>query len=199
MSRFRERLSHPFFQFVLAVGLGTLVAWVSGFFLTYHSDFGFSQYGLPLVWKTRVEYQQRTGLGVLSVPFSVTTYLWDAFIVDVLLYLGAFSSFILWRSRLSSWLRRVLIPVSGAWLSVIGLIFSWSSNYGTWTNGLPIPWMGLWNDGWFYNWTSLAMDTAIISTLEYLAFFLYEGLKMTVPEGPITQVFSRRGGSEKDA
>lgn len=170
----------------------------SGLFLTYHPGEGIFQYGLPLVWKTQLESPGGgTSLGALRGPSSITTYSWVAFILDVLLYVGAYYSLTVWGSRFPRWLRHVSIPVSGAWLSVLALTFSWSSNYDTLTNGLPLPWMGLY-DGWSYNWGWLTIDILVIAGIEYLAIFLYQGLKIVLPLDPRTQIFSRRVGPEKD-
>src|SRR5260370_15196287 len=116
--------------------LAALLTWLSGFVLAYRSSYGeISQYGLPLFWKTHLEYPGSVGFGVVRIPFSITAYSLDAFVLDVLLYAGTAYSIILWRQRHLSLFRSIVIPVSAGWLACATLLFSWSSQYGTWTNG----------------------------------------------------------------
>jgi hypothetical protein len=178
---FKRMLSWEVAGFSVIPVLAALVTWLSGFVLTFRSSNGVtSQYGLPLFWKTRLEYPGSVGFtGVLSVPFSITMYSLDAFVLNMLLYAGIGYSVILWRGRHQSLVRRILIPVFAAWLAYATVFFPWSSRYGTWTNGLPLPWMGFWSDGWFYNWIGFAFDVAFIAVVEYFALFLYRGLRMT--------------------
>jgi hypothetical protein len=203
LASFRESLWRPLAELVLISGLVALVAWVSGFFVTYHTSYGLSQYGLPLVWKT---HGQVSGspvvssglhpLGIATAPMSFTSYSWDVFAVDLLLYFGVFYLVVLlWRGS-SVLFRGVLMLVSGAWLSVIALFFSWSSTYGTWTNGLPLPWMGSWYDGRFYNWIWLVMDTTIFVSFEYLALFKYRGFRIGQTNGPIPHDLPAKSVSE---
>jgi hypothetical protein len=131
-----------------------------------------------LFWKTHVEYPGYAGrFGVVS-PVSFTTYSLEVFVLDALLYGGIAYSVILWRRRQLSLFQATVIPVSAAWLALATVLFSWSSQNGTWTNGLPIPWMGLFVHGWTYNWIGLASDAALIAALEYLVFFLYRGFRV---------------------
>ncbi len=177
--------------------LAALVTWLTGFVLAYRSSFGeISQYGLPLFWKTHLEYPGSVGrFGVVS-PVSLTTYSLDVFVLDVLLYAGIAYSVVLWRQRHLSLFRNIVIPVSAGWLACATVLFSWSAEYGTWTNGLPIPWMGFWSVGWSYNWIGLASDAALIAAFESFAFFLYRGFRVihlpsrgTSP-GPLSEKFS---------
>src|SRR5256885_3332558 len=49
-------------EFVLIPVLAALVTWLTGFVLAYRSSFGeISQYGLPLFWKTHLEYPGSVG------------------------------------------------------------------------------------------------------------------------------------------
>jgi len=192
---FKRMLSWEAAGFALIPVLAALVTWVSGFVLTYRSSNGvISQSGLPLFWKTRLEYPGSVGFtGVLRVPFSITIYSLGVFVLDMLLYAGIGYSVILWRRGHQPLLRSILIPVSAAWLAYATLFFSWSSQYGTWTNGLPLPWMGFWSEGWFYNWIGFAFDVAFIAAFEYFALFLYRGFRMivvaseAVSPGPLPQ------------
>lgn len=180
LSSSKERLSSPVAELAIATVLSALAAWLGGFALNYRSEFGLSQYGLPLAWKTQVEHSPIIEL--VSVTYSTTSYSWDALLVDVLLYIGVFYSLILlWRGR-KFVLWRVLMLVSAAWVTVTSLLYSSSSVYGSWSNGLPIPWMGVWLDGLFYNWVRLVMDVALIVALEYLGFFLYRGFRSWTPQ-----------------
>lgn len=176
---FKRGLSWEAAGLALIPVLAALVTWLSSFVMSYRSSNGvISQYGLPLFWKTRFEYSGYAGrFGVVS-PVSFTSYSLDVFILDALLYGGIAYSVILWRQRHLSLLRSILVPVSAAWLTYATLFFSWSSQYGTWTNGLPLPWMGFWSDGWFYNWIGFAFDVAFIAVFEYFALFLYRGFRV---------------------
>src|SRR6266849_3398101 len=174
------RLSRSAIGYVLVPILAALITWFTGFVLRYHSssEGEISQYGLPLIWKTHVEYPGYAGrFGIVS-PVSFTIYSLDMFVLDVLLYGGIALSIILWRQRHMSLFRNAVIPVSAAWLTYAIAIFSWSSRNGTWTNGFPIPWMGLFIHGWTYGWIGLGSDVALIAALEYLAFFLYRGVRV---------------------
>ena len=176
---FKRRFSRLAAEFVLIPVLAALATWLTGFVLAYRSSFGeISQYGLPLFWKTHLEYPGSVGrFGVVS-PVSLTTYSLDVFVLDVLLYAGIAYSVVLWRQRHLSLFRNIVIPVSAGWLACATVLFSWSAQYGTWTNGLPIPWMGFWSVGWSYNWIGLASDGALIAAFEYFAFFLYRGFRV---------------------
>ena len=176
---FKRRFSRLAAEFVLIPVLAALATWLTGFVLAYRSSFGeISQYGLPLFWKTHLEYPGSVGrFGVVS-PVSLTTYSLDVFVLDVLLYAGIAYSVVLWRQRHLSLFRNIVIPVSAGWLACATVLFSWSAEYGTWTNGLPIPWMGFWSVGWSYNWIGLASDAALIAAFESFAFFLYRGFKV---------------------
>jgi len=194
---FKRRFSLLTAEFVLIPVLAALVTWLTGFVLAYRSSFGeISQYGLPLFWKTHLEYPGSVGrFGVVS-PVSLTTYSLDVFVLDVLLYAGIAYSVVLWRQRHLSLFRNIVIPVSAGWLACATVLFSWSAEYGTWTNGLPIPWMGFWSVGWSYNWIGLASDAALIAAFESFAFFLYRGFRVihlpsrgTSP-GPLSEKFS---------
>jgi len=182
---FKRILSWQAYGFALIPVLAALVTWLSGFVLSYRSSDGvISQYGLPLFWKTHLEYPGGVGfIGPLRVPFSTTTYSLDVFVLDLLLYAGIGYSVILWRRRHLSLFMNIVTPVSSAWLAYATVLFSWSSQYGTWTNGLPVPWMGFWSDGWFYNWIGLAIDVAFIAGLEYFAIFLYRGFRVIAVPG----------------
>ena len=176
---FERRFSRRAAEFVLIPVLAALLTWLTGFVLAYRSSYGeVSQYGLPLFWKTHVEYPgYASRFGVVS-PVSFTAYSLSVFVLDVLLYSGIAYSVIFWRQRDISLFRCIAIPVSAGWLACATLFFSWSSQYGTWTNGLPIPWMGFWSVGWSYNWIGLASDAALIAAFEYFALFLYRGFRM---------------------
>ena len=176
---FERRFSRLAAEVVLIPVLAALVTWLTGFVLAYRSSYGeISQYGLPLFWKTHLEYPGFAGrFGVVS-PVSITTYSLDVFVLDVLLYAGIAYSIILWRERHLSLFRNAVLVVSAAWLACATALFSWSSQYGTWTNGLPIPWMGFWSVGWSYNWIELASDAALIAAFEYFALFLYQGFRV---------------------
>ena len=191
---FERRFSRLAAEVVLIPVLAALVSWLTGFVLAYRSSYGeISQYGLPLFWKTHLEYPGFAGrFGVVS-PVSITTYSLDVFVLDVLLYAGIAYSIILWRERHLSLFRNVVLVVSAAWLACATALFSWSSQYGTWTNGLPIPWMGFWSVGWSYNWIELASDAALIAAFEYFALFLYQGFRVIhvpsrgVSPGPLSE------------
>ncbi len=191
---FERRFSRLAAEVVLIPVLAALVTWLTGFVLAYRSSYGeISQYGLPLFWKTHLEYPGRVGFGVETIPFSITAYSLDAFVLDVLLYAGIAYSVILWRQRHLSLFRNTVLVVSAAWLACATALFSWSSQYGTWTNGLPIPWMGFWSVGWSYNWIELASDAALIAAFEYFALFLYQGFRVIhvpgrgVSPGPLSE------------
>jgi hypothetical protein len=179
---FKVRLSWSTVEIVLVPALATLVTGLTGFVLAYSSTIGYgeiSQYGLPLFWRTFVEYPGYVGRFGVSSPVSFTTYSSDVFILDVLLYAGIGYLIVLWRRGRVSLFRTIIIPVSSAWLACATAFFPWSSQYQAWTNGLPIPWMGFFlSRGWTYDWIGLASDVAIIAALEYFAFFLYRGFRI---------------------
>jgi hypothetical protein len=169
----------------LAVSLvGAAFAGLSGLVLVYSTQFlGSQQYGLPLVWKTRLERNCGGGGGPLDILlgcFSITTYQWAYFIFDALFYMGiGFAATLLSMRRLSLF-AGVVIPVSATWITwAIAFFVSGPSQPGTWTNGLPIPWVGLFDDGWTYSWVGFTIDVALLAFLEYVLFFVYRGLRIT--------------------
>ncbi len=185
MFTFKGRPSWPAAESVLIPVLAALITWLTGFVLAYRSSLGeVSQYGLPLFWKTHVEYPgYASRFGVVS-PVSFTAYSLDVLVLDVLLYGGIAYSVIHWRRKHSSLFRAIVLPVSAAWLACATRFFSWSSQYGTWTKGLPVPWMGFWSVGWLYNWVGLGSDVALIAAFEYLAVFLYRGFRVIDAPSP---------------
>ncbi len=173
-------LSRPAIGFVNVPILAAFITWLTGFVISYHSSSQgeISQYGLPLIWKTHVEYPGYAGRFGIVNPVSFTTYSLDMFLLDALLYGGIALSIILWYQGHLSLFKNAVIPLSAAWLTYAIANFPGSSRNGPWTNGFPIGWMGLFIHGWTYNWIGLGSDVALIAALEYFALFLYRGVTM---------------------
>jgi hypothetical protein len=185
----RLRVSRSTLAWFLAISLVAIaLTSLSSLVLTYSTEFlGSQQYGLPLVWKTHLERGCGGGgpLDVLCGSFSITTYQWEYFIFDTLLYSGIGFAVLLGMRRLSLF-AGIFIPVSATWIAwAIAFFVSGPSQPGTWTNGLPIPWVGLFYDGWTYSWLGFTIDVGVFAGLEYFVFFIYRGFKITVSHGQV--------------
>jgi hypothetical protein len=124
--------------------------------------------------------------GYVDPNVGVYVYSWDVFVADVLLYAGLGYLFIFWNWRASSLFRNTLILVSSGWVASATGLFAWSSQINVLTNGIPIPWVGLGVNVWFYNLTLLLADMMLLAGLEYLAFFLYRGVRWSKSStGPV--------------
>ena len=155
--------------------LAVLIVWLTGFVPVYQSRFGMVfQYGLPLSWKERWPMQYP---GYVDPSVGVFVYSWDVFIADTLLYAGLGYLFTLWSKRRSSLFRDTLIPVSSGWGACATALFAWSSQNGSLTNGLPVPWTGLGVYVWFYNLTLLAADVVFLAGFGYFTSFLYRSIR----------------------
>jgi hypothetical protein len=190
----REWLSRPYVSFAVATIFAFLVTWLTGFIpILYGAPSGvLSQYGLPLVWRMHFDYPGHLGPPGLLIPaFHLTTYSWDAFCVDALLYMGIAYSVVLWIRKYYGLFWGLAIAASAAWLAFASAwpFPSWSQiQWGTPANGLPFPWMGIapFTGAGSYNWIGLGADAILFAALEYFAFFVYRGFRVIHVSSPAT-------------
>lgn len=182
MLTFRTQVLRRRTGLVLVPFLAVLVTWLTGFAPVWstggvsQSNFAVSQYGLPLFWKTRIEYDPL--MEIVSTVGTETFYSWGAFATNTLLYAGLGYLLVLWNRRDSILFRATIITVSSGWMATAAGLFAWSSQRGKMTNGLLVPWMGWTFDGiWYYNLTLLAADVVFVAALEHLVFFLFRGIR----------------------